>query len=248
MKKNNKSPKPLLLSSRTAGPDLSRCELFKCFSPSELKWIQKHCELQTFKRRETLFQEGAPLSSVYFILKGHVKFCKKTSLDEDITFGLFSEGYVFELMTSDLDKNHSFSAYAMSETTILKISPTHFRTHFMGNTDFANRLLYQKIYTIKRIFISRLAAGESVEVRMAHLVWDLLQRPGMAKYEGKTVRLEIPLTRRDFAEIVNTSVETSIRVMRKWVKQGLVTITRRQLIIKDIVVFKKIVCKIPRFT
>jgi CRP/FNR family transcriptional regulator len=227
-------------------PNPSQLEILRSFSSVELERIQKHSSHQIFKSGEALFQEGKPLQNIFFIMKGNVKFCKKEPNGKEITFSLLGEGDIFELMMSDQIENHLFSAYALSETVALKVSPSDFRKYFMGNTGFANRVLYQKIRTIKRLFFSRLAAGEPVEVRMACLLLDILQRPGMAGQEGKMVRLDIPLTRRDIAQIVNTSVETSIRVIRKWIKRGLVTMTHRHLIIQDINAFKKITAKLPR--
>ncbi len=227
-------------------PNPANLEILRGFTAVEFERIQKHCSHQVFRPGEALFQEGKPLQNVFFILKGHVKFCKKETKDREVTFSLFSEGDIFELMMSDQPENHLFSSYALSETVALKVSPADFRKHFMGNEGFANRILYQKIRTIKRLFFSRLAAGEPVDVRMACLILDIIQRPGMAHSEGKSICLDIPLTRRDIAEIVNTSVETSIRVIRKWIKRGLVTVTQRHLVIQDIVAFKKIVAKIPR--
>ena len=149
-------------------------------------------------------------------------------------------------MMSNQSENHLFSAYALSETTALKVSPADFRKYFMGNAGFANDILYQKIRTIKRLYFSRLVSGESVEVRIACLILDILQKPGMAHRDGKTAQLDIALTRRDIAEMVNTSVETSIRVIRKWIKRGLVTMNHRHLIIQDLAAFKKIPEKLPQ--
>jgi len=230
----------------TIVPHLGQLDIFKGFSLAELEKLQKHCAYQVFHPGEALFQEGDQLKNVFFVLKGHVKFCKKESKEKEITFSLFGEGDIFELMMSNQPENHLFSAYALSETTALKVSPTDFRKHFMGNTGFANDILYQKIRTIKRLYFSRLVSGEPVEARMACLILDILQRPGMAHQEGKTVRLDIALTRRDIAEIVNTSVETSIRVIRKWIKRGLVTMAHRHLVLHDVGAFKKIVGKLPR--
>jgi CRP/FNR family transcriptional regulator, nitrogen oxide reductase regulator len=221
-------------------------DIFRGFPAANFKRIQKHCSHQIFRPGEALFQEGNPLQNVFFILKGHVKFCKKEFGGKEITFSLFGREDIFELMMSDKPENHLFSAYALSETVAIKVSPADFRKHFMGNAGFANRILYQKIRTIKRLFFSRLSSGEPVEVRMACLILDILQRPGMARQEEKTVRLDIPLTRRDIAQIVNTTVETAIRVIRKWIKRGVVTMSHRHLIIQDIAAFKKITAKLPR--
>ncbi len=228
-----------------ASSKLSDFEIFKDFSKDELARIQKNSVLQTFQRRAMLFKEGEPLNNIFFLLKGHVKLCKKESLDREIIFSLLGENYVFEMMIADQLKNHAFSAYALSDSTVFIVSTPDFRKYFMGNFGFANRLLYQKMQTIRIHCDFQLTAGKPVEVRMAHFILGTLKRSGMASRKGKIVRLEFPLTRKEIAELANTTVETSIRVMGKWIKRGLITMDRQYLVIRDINAFKKIIGKIP---
>jgi CRP/FNR family transcriptional regulator len=232
----------------TAVPNLDQLKIFQCFSDAELSKIQKLCSFQVFQRRQAFFQEGEPLRHVYLILEGHVKFCKKNKRRKETAFGFFNENYFFELMTSDRPGKHSFSAYALGKTIVLKISVSCFRERLMANTAFANHILYQKINTLKRVMTCCMSSGEQVEVRMALMILEILQQPGMACQEKKAVRLEFPLTRRELAEITHTSVETSIRVIGKWMDKGWITMNRRFLIVRNIAAFNKITGNLPRLT
>jgi CRP-like cAMP-binding protein len=236
--------RPVLL---TALPKPSGFPLFRGLSASEAQQLEKHCVQQVFKPGEALFREGEPLKNVFLILKGQVKFCKKAApgRGKEIAFSLFGEGDVFELMTSEAEEIHLFSGYAASETTALKVTPRDFRRHFLTNAHFATRLLYQKIRSLKVFYFSRLVSVEPVEIRMAYFLLELLRRPGMAHKEGKGAVLEIPLTRRDIAGIVNTTVETSIRVILKWSKKHLVSVHKRHLVIHDLSTFRKITKGLP---
>ncbi|HEY5037793.1 MAG TPA: Crp/Fnr family transcriptional regulator [bacterium] len=229
----------------TLVPKLSNFRLFRSFSTMENERLKKYYTHQQFKAGEALFREGEPLKDVFCILKGMVKFCKKTLNGKNIAFSLFGEGDIFELMTTDGDEIHLFSAFAATETSAFKIQPGDFREYFMSHPTFANRILYQKIRSLKGFYFSRLVSTESVETRMAYFLLDLAHHPGMARFEGKKLVFDVPLTRRDIAEITNTSVETSIRVVRKWSKKRLVTVSKRRLVIQDLQAFRKIIAGLP---
>jgi CRP/FNR family transcriptional regulator len=60
----------------------------------------------------------------------------------------------------------------------------------------------------------------SVEYRTARLFATLASRLGQARDEG--VFVPLPLSRREIADLVGTTVETAIRVMSRWHKEKLV--------------------------
>jgi CRP/FNR family transcriptional regulator len=226
-------------------PPVSNFALFQIFSPMEYARLENYCQPQTFKPGEYLFREGDPLEDVFLILKGHVKFCKKVSRQKELTFNLLGGGDVFELNTGGAEEKHLFSSGALSEVYALKIKLCHFREFFMCHSAFSNRLLEQKIRTIKELYFSRMVSTKPVEIRMAYFLLNLAKRPGMASAEGKKIFFEIPLTRRDIAEMVNTSVETSIRVIRQWMKKEWVSASKRRLVVKDIPAFRKMIAGLP---
>jgi CRP/FNR family transcriptional regulator len=220
--------------------------LFRGMLRNEAERFEKFCSLRIFAPGETLFEEGHAMTDIFLIQQGCAKFYK-TSLNKHHTvFSVFGEGDVFELLTADEKEIHLFSASAITQTIALCVSPKVFYRTFMSNLRFANQLLHQKIRNLKHFYFSQLVASEPVETRMAYFLLDLAQHPGMTHFDVKKLIFDVPLTRRDIAEIVNTSVETSIRVIRKWIKRGLVTMIHRHLIIQDINTFKKITAKLPR--
>lgn len=226
-------------------PPVSNFALFRIFSPMEYARLENYCLPLNFKPGDLLFCEGDPLEHVFLILEGHVKFFKKVTARKERTFNLLGSGDVFELKTGEAEEKHLFSSSALSEVYALKIKLSHFREFFMCHSAFSNRLLEQKIRTIKEFYFSRMVSTEPVEIRMAYFLLNLAKRPGMASTEGKKLIFEIPLTRRDIAEMVNTTVETSIRVIRQWVKKRFVSVSHRRFVIKDIPAFRKIIGGLP---
>jgi len=67
-------------------------------------------------------------------------------------------------------------------------------------------------------------AGERVERRMAHILYKLANRLGHAEADG--ILITIPLSRQDLADMACTTLETAIRTVSRFNKEGLIA-TRR---------------------
>jgi CRP/FNR family transcriptional regulator len=78
--------------------------------------------------------------------------------------------------------------------------------------------------------IAELAAAR-VEVRLAHVFLALAGKFG-DRENGKTV-VRVALLRQDLADLTGTTLETCIRVMSRWKKQGIVRSERRGFVIDD---------------
>jgi CRP/FNR family transcriptional regulator len=71
----------------------------------------------------------------------------------------------------------------------------------------------------------------SVEHRMARLLTTLAERTGQKTKDG--VFIPIALSRQDIADLVGTTIETAIRVMSRWHKEGVVETERKGFRIRD---------------
>ncbi len=226
-------------------PKASGFSLFRGMPAAEVQGLERFCSPQIFASGEILFEEGHAMTDIFLVQRGCAKFYKTSPNKRRTVFSIFGEGDVFELRTADEKEIHLFSALAITETVVLSVAPQYFYGNFMANPRFASQLLHQKIRTIKHFYFSQLVASESVETRMAYFLLTLAQHPGMSHWDGKKLMFDVPLTRRDIAEIVNTSVETSIRVMGKWSRHQLISISKRRLVIENVSAFKKIIAGLP---
>jgi CRP/FNR family transcriptional regulator len=124
------------------------------------------------------------------------------------------------------------NAVAMEDSEVLKIS----RKNLMRLVDRFPNLLYcialQLGDRMKSSYDSlKNIALERVEARIAALLLKLSNKVGVETDEG--VLIDMRLTKQDVADMVGTTVETSIRTFSKFKKQGLVTDSDGKIIIKD---------------
>jgi CRP/FNR family transcriptional regulator len=124
------------------------------------------------------------------------------------------------------------NAVAMEDTEVLKIS----RKDLLSLMDRFPGLMYCMAMNIgDRIKGShetlKSIALEKVEARIASLLIKLADKAGEKVSEG--VLIHMKLTKQDIAEMVGTTVETSIRTMSKLTKAGIVSTKAGNIVIRD---------------
>ena len=88
--------------------------------------------------------------------------------------------------------------------------------------------------TLKNIALDR------VESRIAALLLKLADKIGEKKND-ESIFIDMRLTKQDIAEMVGTTVETTIRVMSRFKRSGLVSDDSGKIIIRDIEKLKSVV-------
>ena len=74
-------------------------------------------------------------------------------------------------------------------------------------------------------------AVDPVEARLAATLLRLAEREGARDEQGLT--LPFHLTRQSLADMTGTTVETTIRVMSRWIRDGAARGRRRRLVLAD---------------
>ena len=124
------------------------------------------------------------------------------------------------------------NAVAMEDSVVLKIS----RKNLMRLVDRFPNLMYcmalQLGDRMKSSYDSlKNIALERVEARIAALLLKLAGKVGVETKEG--LLIDMRLTKQDVADMVGTTVETSIRTFSKFKKEGLVVDADGKIIVKD---------------
>jgi CRP/FNR family transcriptional regulator len=72
----------------------------------------------------------------------------------------------------------------------------------------------------------------SVEIRIGRLFSTLAERVGQKTKDG--IFIPIALSRQDIADLVGTTVETAIRILSRWQKEGIVETDKKGFRISDL--------------
>ncbi len=200
---------------------LKKNDVFSALSDEELAEIATSFTEHDFKKDGTIFIEGDPSDWFYMVAEGRVKVVKHSLKGKDVILEIISSGDVFGGVAV-LDKRpFPASAEAMEHAKVIRISrkdlfavmEAHPSLSLSIISYFSDRLRNAH-ETLKNI------ATERVEIRIASLLLKLSEKAGTDEEGFKKIAFH--LTRQEIAEMVGTTVETSIRTMSKFQKEGMV--------------------------
>jgi len=213
--------------------NLKKIDLFKNLSDEELKELGRYVTTTMFRKKDDIFTEGDAPEWFYIVLTGKVKVTKISHDGKEIILEIISPFDIFGGVAVLRNFPYPANAVAMEDSEILKIS----RKNLMRLVDRFPNLMFcialQLGDRMKSSFDSlKNIALERVEARIAALLLKLGNKVGIETKEG--LLIDMRLTKQDVADMVGTTVETSIRTFSKFKKEGLVTDSDGKVIIKDL--------------
>jgi len=208
-------------------------------SPSDMEEVNPYIIPATFKKKEVIFSEGDPSNWLYIVTKGKIKITKLSQSGREIILELISPMDFFGGIAVMRGFPYPANAVAMDDAEVLKIS----RNNLMRILDrFPNLMYWMAMNISDRIKGSHEAlkniAVEKVESRIASLLIKLADKAGSKT--DNAVAIDMKLTKQDIAEMVGTTVETSIRTMSKFKKLGIVSEKSGEIVIRDLTKLKSL--------
>jgi CRP-like cAMP-binding protein len=211
---------------------IKNVSIFNSLSSQEEREIAPYFVTETFRKKESIFSEGDPSEWFYIVRKGKVKITKLSQEGKEIILEIIPPLEFFGGIAVVKGFPYPANAVAMEDSEVLKIS----RKNLLSIMDRFPALMYCMAMNIgDRIKGShetlKSIALEKVEARIASLLIKLSDKAGEKIQEG--VLIDMKLTKQDLAEMVGTTVETSIRTMSKLAKAGIVSSKAGKFVIRD---------------
>ena len=213
--------------------DIKKVSIFNALSSEDIKEISRYLIPDTFTKKEFIFSEGDPSEWLFVVKKGKVKITKLSHEGKELILEIVPSHEIFGGIAVVRGFPYPANAVAMEDTEVLKMS----RKNLLSVMDRFPNLMYCMAMNIgDRIKGThetlKSIALEKVESRIASLLIKLSDKAGEKKPEG--IEINMKLTKQDIAEMVGTTVETSIRTMSKLTKAGHITAKSGKIIIRDL--------------
>jgi CRP/FNR family transcriptional regulator len=166
------------------------------------------------------------------VAAGRVKLIKHTAEGRGVILHVVGPGDWFGGVAAFGRRPHPFTAQTMESTTILEILGTDFAALMDRYPAVANQVIQELVERLTEAheMMTRLTMAP-VERRLAHTLLQLSGKMGHSHSNGVTI--DVPLTRQDIAEMAGTTVETTIRVLSRWRKQGVIQMEGGRVVITD---------------
>ena len=211
---------------------LRRTIIFRRLSPEDRQRLASVSSVRDFEKGATLFSEGDASDSLYTVIEGHVKVFKTTARGTDVILEIFGPGDPVGAVAVYESRPYPASAVALEPTRCLLIPRQAFFSLLETHPTLVRGLLVGLTHRLGEL-TNRLTelSGGRVEPRLARFFLKLADDIGQHR-EGGTF-IPLALSRQELADMIGTTIETSIRIMSRWGKQDVVRTEKDGFLVVD---------------
>jgi CRP/FNR family transcriptional regulator len=211
---------------------LSQIALFRRVSVEDRERLIAVASVRDYDRGEHIFLEGDPSDFFIVVLSGRAKVYKHGPDGHDVILEMFGAGGPLGAVAAYESRPFPASASALEPTSCLLI-PRH---EFFGLLERHPSLVRGLLGSLSLRLVeltTRLAelTGGRVEVRLARLFLKLADQMGRPERGG--VFIPLLLGRQELADLTGTTIETAIRTMSRWGKDGVIRTEKDGFVILD---------------
>ena len=203
-------------SSQTVERLLATSEPFKSLSAADRRSLASVSREVRYAKGETVFREGEPAEAVCIVKEGRVHLMKFLEGGQTSTTCVMTGGDAFRCLPALARQPYPADAVAAVDSIGVRIPTNAFHDLLQRNPLFLQRSLCLFCERLRQVEHRSCRVYDSVERRLAQSLLTL------SKKFGNT----IPLTKHELAEMANTTVETTIRVLSQLKKQGILKSSR----------------------
>lgn len=201
----------------------------KCFHflfPDDLEFINSKKKQVTYLKGEQIFKQGAFAPYVLYVVDGLVKIFLQSSIKQ-LNITIAKQGD-FMAFTSVFDNDvYNYSAMALKDTTICMIDKSALRQLLLKNPDFALRITSRNCKNENRYLeIIKNVSFKQMRGKLASALLYLSDAyPEENIYEY--------LTRQDIADFASVTVESAVKFLKEFEKEGLLKLNGKEIEISD---------------
>ena len=186
--------------------------------------LEPLCRMQRYEKGEVIFREGDTADRIHFVHSGKVKIVKSAG-GRDIIIEILSAGEPVGAVAAFQRGTFPAAAIAIEPTGLVSIPERQFFQLLEARPQMTRHLLTG--LTMRLMMVNKRIADMtgSVESKAARLFLTLGDRLGTPVERG--IYLPLALSRQEIADLLGTTLETTIRLMSRWHKEEVV-LTEKQ--------------------
>jgi CRP-like cAMP-binding protein len=204
---------------------LQRIPLFATLTADQIASFADRFRVETFAVDTFIFLESDPADRLLVVQDGQVKIIKHSADGQESLLEVILPGEMFG-GAGILFPVHPATSVAMTTTTTLSLSREDYLQLIHLFPDIALRIIAILGERLRGAMKMRALSTDRVDIRLAHILLKLCDKVGepmpVGEITDRGVKINLPLSRQDLADMTGTTIETAIRVMSKFRKEGLV--------------------------
>jgi CRP-like cAMP-binding protein len=211
---------------------IARAPLFRRLREEDRARVEAVARLRPFDKGDVLFAEGDHPATFLVVVSGRVKIARATPSGRQVILEFFGPGDPLGAVAVFEGFPYPATATAVEPGVCVSIE----RSAFLGLLGHHNSLVLGLLsgLSMRLVELAQRAvelAGGRVEQRLAQVFVRLAAERGKAVPDGTFIPQ--PLSRQELADLCGTTLETTIRVMSRWGKEGVIETRTDGFLIRD---------------
>jgi CRP-like cAMP-binding protein len=229
------------MSIATTDPchDLTGLELLRGLSPDALEEARTAARIRQLPRNTRVFNQGDLDVRAHALLQGSVRISQSGSDGAQVVVRFITKGEMFGTVALFTDHRYPADAETLSDCVEASWSEAALATLMSRHSAIAInfiRIVGRRLQEAQERI--RELATQRVEQRIAHALLRLSRRAGRATAGGTTI--ELPLRRKDIADICGTTLHSASRILTPWEKAGWLTTRDQHLTLHEIAKIRRV--------
>lgn len=197
-----------------------------------LQAMARTARICNFRPRDVIVYQGSPIQSLFIVIQGAARLVEYGPTGQTVALEIFGSGDIFGLLTVSGTYPHNAQIESIHETVIASINDSDARQLILDHPQLALTIIdlltahvHHAHYRIRDM------AAKRVEQRLARAIIHLAEKFGQS--HGSIISIELPLSQRDLADYISTTVETINRTLTTWERQEIVRSSHKHVDVLD---------------
>jgi CRP/FNR family transcriptional regulator, nitrogen oxide reductase regulator len=208
--------------------------MFRRVSAEDRRHVIEVSHVRHFDRGSLLFREGDPSDFFTIVLGGRVKVFRATPAGKEVILEIFASGEPIGAVAVYEDRPFPASAMALDPVDCLIIPRRDFFTLIETHASLTRGLLLSLTHRLMELTrrLTELTGGR-VETRFARLFLKLANEIGRRDETRGGIFVPMVLSRQELADLTGTTIESAIRIMSRWNKDGVLLTDKDGFVVVD---------------
>jgi len=211
------------MSEKIKSPDCQICSfkslLFNSLAQDELFKLNSCKEQFEFKKGEVVVREGDPIGSIIYVHNGLIKLHKRVNESQGQIISIAKPFDFVGLLSVFSKTEYFYSITAIEDSSVCFISKECILHEIENNGKFALDIIKRMSNITDDVLESKFAlSNKNLRGRIAYILLDF------ANNIYKSNEFELPVSRREIAELIDMRTENVIRIMSEFRKDNIIKI------------------------
>ncbi|MEI7429385.1 MAG: Crp/Fnr family transcriptional regulator [Betaproteobacteria bacterium] len=211
---------------------LAGSQLFSTFPPEALGELAKQAVIKNVPEKQIVFEKGDPGSQMFAILQGRVKISSFSEDGKEVIFAILESGDFFGETSLLDDLPRSATCTAIEDCQMITLERKNFIPFLERNPKLAIHLLSLLSQRLR-------GADEQMEgitffplaARLARKLLALAAEHG--DVVGTRIEIAMNISQLELANMICVTRESVNKQLNLWVKDGLISLSQRLIVIED---------------